>query len=149
MVIIIRRWGEVQNLVPKWVAYCKKNGSISYPLVCAVAETHQSAVVWDEFLRTKTVCLSRWVKMRQDGQMQALNAWPVDSEGSDNLPSKPCKIKSELLRNIKEWAIFKLLLCKLSLLLCAVEAFMPKPACTIKDLIVGWINDYILYLVIS
>lgn len=44
---------------------------------------------------------------------------------------------------------FKLILCKLSLLLCAVEASMLKSACTIKDLIVGWIIDYILYLVIS
>lgn len=73
----------------------------------------------------------------------------MDGEGSDNLPSKLCKIESELLQNIKEWAIFKLILCKLNLLLRATEAFMLKPACTIKDLIVSWINDYILYLVIS
>lgn len=73
----------------------------------------------------------------------------MDSEGSHNLPSKLCKIESELLKNIKEWAIFKLIVCEFNLLLGATEAFMLKPACTIKDLIVSWTNDYILYLVIS
>lgn len=73
----------------------------------------------------------------------------MDSERSDNLPSKLCKIESELLKNIKEWAIFKLILCKLNLLLRVTEAFMLKPVCTIKDLIVSWINDYMLYLLIS
>ena len=73
----------------------------------------------------------------------------MNSKGSDNLASELCKIESELLKNIKEWAILKLILCKLNLLLRATEAFMLKPACTIKDLIVSWINDYILYLVIS
>lgn len=73
----------------------------------------------------------------------------MDSEGSDTLASKLCKIEPELLKNIKEWAIFKLILCKLNLLLRATEAVLLKPACTITDLIVGWINDYILYLVTS
>jgi hypothetical protein len=36
-------------------------------------------------------------KRRQDGRLQIFKASPMASEGSDNMPSKLCKMKPELL----------------------------------------------------